>query len=268
VLYLEDKSNFEEVMSMSDYGKPLLTQQQDASVTGDALLGQPFPAIVAKDVGMVFQSTVGQFAILQHINLEVPEGKIQFLMGPSGAGKTTLLLILSGLLTPTTGRVLLLGEDITRLSRRRLEQFRLRHLGFVAQDFNLFPALTAAENILFALALKGIRGQTARQQTKLLLEQVGLAARADHLPRNLSGGQQQRVAIARALAGNPQLVMADEPTASLDSHNGHAVMNLLRTIAQEKGCTVLMVTHDPRIVDMADQVVQLEDGTIAAPPKP
>jgi putative ABC transport system ATP-binding protein len=150
------------------------------------------------------------------------------------------------------------------MSRSQLAKFRLENIGFIFQGFNLFPALTAAENIEVALNLKGIRGRMARQQAQILLEQVGLADKAKNLPRDLSGGQKQRVAIARALAGNPQLIMADEPTAALDSHSGHAVIELLRQLAKEGGCTVLMVTHDSRIMDVADRVLHLEDGRLKA----
>ncbi|HEY9640441.1 MAG TPA: ABC transporter ATP-binding protein, partial [Coleofasciculaceae cyanobacterium] len=189
-------------------------------------------------------------------------GNVHLLMGPSGSGKTTLLQILSGLLTPTLGTVTLLNTEVTKLSRRQLARFRLQHIGFIAQDFNLFPALTAAENILFALVLKGIRGKSAQKQTQVLLERVGLQNRANYLPRQLSGGQQQRVSIARALAGKPSLIMADEPTAALDSQSGQAVMTVLRQLAQERNCTVLMVTHDPRVMDFADCISNLEDGEI------
>ncbi|MBD3887550.1 ABC transporter ATP-binding protein [Phormidium tenue FACHB-886] len=219
-------------------------------------------AIVAEDIQMVFQSQAGRFQILKGIDLTVRQGDVHLLMGPSGSGKTTLLQILSGLLTPTAGKVHLLDTEITALSRRQLARFRLHHIGFIAQDFNLFPALTAAENILLALTLKGIRGKEAQAQTRVLLEQINLQDRANHLPRQLSGGQQQRVSIARALAGDPALVMADEPTAALDSQSGQAVMALLRQLVQEKGCTVLMVTHDPRVINFADRISHLEDGEI------
>lgn len=219
-------------------------------------------AIAAKGIGKSFLSGRASFQVLKDINLEVSQGEIQLLMGPSGSGKTTLLSILAGIMTPTTGRIYLLGCDITGLSRDRLSCFRLRNIGFIFQGFNLFPALTAAENIEVALKLKGIRGRTARQETELLLSQVGLADKGKSLPRDLSGGQKQRVAIARALAGNPPLIMADEPTAALDSHSGRAVIELLRRLAKEHGSTVLMVTHDPRIVDVADRVLHLEDGQI------
>ncbi|MCU0518391.1 MAG: ABC transporter ATP-binding protein [Oscillatoria sp. Prado101] len=211
---------------------------------------------------MVFQSGQQWYQALKGINLEVQQGQIQLLMGPSGSGKTTLLSILAGMLTPSAGKVFLLGQEITKMSRSQLAQFRLKNIGFIFQGFNLFPALTAAENVELALEIKGIRGRKARQQAQALLEQVGLADKAKLHPRDLSGGQKQRVAIARALAGNPQLIMADEPTAALDSHSGHAVIELLRRLAKEGGSTVLMVTHDPRIVDVADRVLYLEDGEI------
>jgi putative ABC transport system ATP-binding protein len=211
---------------------------------------------------MALQSGRQVQQVLKGIDWEIPRGNIQLLMGPSGSGKTTLLSILAGLLTPTTGKVYLLGEEITKLSRSKLARFRLQNIGFIFQDFNLFPALTAAENIEVVLNIKGIKGRAARHQAYALLEQVGLGDKGKQKPRDLSGGQKQRVAIARALAGHPQLIMADEPTASLDSHNGHAVMELLRKLAKEEGCTVLIVTHDPRIIDVADRVAHLDEGVL------
>jgi putative ABC transport system ATP-binding protein len=220
------------------------------------------PAIAAKGIEMVYRSGTQSFHALQDINLEIAKGNIQLLMGPSGSGKTTLLSILAGILTPTSGSVFLLGEEITRMSRTQLSQFRLKNIGFIFQGFNLFPALTAAENIEVILKLKGYRIGAARKEARLLLEQVGLENKAKSLPQDLSGGQKQRVAIARALAGNPQLIMADEPTAALDSQSGHAVIALLRNLAKEGGRTVLMVTHDSRIIDVADRVAYLEDGVL------
>ncbi|ACK70574.1 ABC transporter related [Gloeothece citriformis PCC 7424] len=223
-------------------------------------------AIATQGVEMVYETKAGRFSVLKGIDLEIPYGDVQILMGPSGSGKTTLLTILAGLLTPTAGSVKLLGQEITQMSRKQLAKFRLHHIGFVFQDFNLFPALTAAENIEMVFHLKGIRGKEVRRQTQLLLEQVGLGDKGKSLPKELSGGQKQRVAIARALVGRPQLIMADEPTASLDSHSGHRVVELLRQLAREAGCTVLMVTHDPRILDLADRVISLEDGHLASTP--
>lgn len=200
--------------------------------------------------------------VLKDINWQIKSGDVQLLMGPSGSGKTTLLSIFAGLLTPQSGGVYLLGEDITQMSRSKLAQFRRENIGFIFQNFNLFPALTAAENIETVLNLKGIRGKQARIQAQALLERVGLGLQANQKPANLSGGQKQRVAIARALAGHPKLIMADEPTASLDSQNGHHVIELLRQLAKEGGCTVLIVTHDPRIIDVADRIAYLEDGIL------
>lgn len=234
----------------------------ESAKSGSQINSTSTGAIVTRGVEMAVQSGQQRLQILKGIDLEIPKGDIQLLMGPSGSGKTTLLSILAGLLTPTAGSVRLLGKEITGMSRRQLGQFRRDHIGFIFQDFNLFPALTAIENVETALNIKGVRGREARRQAQVLLEQVGLGEKGKQLPRNLSGGQKQRVAIARALASRPQLIMADEPTAALDSHSGHAVMELLRQLAKEEGCTVLMVTHDPRIIDLADQVAYLEDGTM------
>ena len=219
-------------------------------------------AILAKNVEMTVTSGRQNLQILKEVNWEIYKGDVQLLMGPSGSGKTTLLTILAGLLTPTSGSVYLLGEEITTMSRAQLAQFRREYIGFIFQDFNLFPALTASENIETALNLKGIRGRKARDEAQMLLEQVGLGAKGKLLPRELSGGQKQRVAIARALTGHPRLIMADEPTAALDSQNGRSVMELLRRLAKEEGCTVLMVTHDPRIVDLGDRIAHMEDGVL------
>jgi len=219
-------------------------------------------AIAAQHIEMVFAQGAERFHALKDINLEIPTGNIQLLMGPSGSGKTTLLSILAGILTPTSGRVWLLGKEVTGMSRSQLSHFRLKNLGFIFQGFNLFPALTAIENVQLALTMKGVKPRAARAEAMALLEQVGLADKAKNLPRNLSGGQKQRVAIARALAANPPIIMADEPTAALDSHSGHAVIELLVKLAKEGGRTVLIVTHDPRIVDIADRVLYLEDGIL------
>ena len=219
-------------------------------------------AILVKGVEMVFYSGRQSYQVLKGIDWEIPNGSIQLLMGPSGSGKTTLLSILAGLLTPTVGRVYLLGQEITSMSRPKLAQFRLQKIGFIFQGFNLFPALTASENIEVVLNIKGVPRRSAQHQAQVLLEQVGLGDKADQKPSDLSGGQKQRVAIARALAGNPPLILADEPTAALDSQSGHTVTDLLRKLAKEQGCTVLIVTHDPRVIDVADRVAYIEDGVL------
>lgn len=236
------------------------SQIQVESKVGSAINTEA--AIIAKNVEMTFQSGGDRSQVLKPTNWEIPTGDIQLLMGPSGSGKTTLLSILAGLLTPTGGNVYLLGKEITSMSRDKLAQFRLQNIGFIFQGFNLFPALTAAENVEVVLNVKGVQGRKARQQAQVLLAQVGLEKQINQKPGNLSGGQKQRVAIARALAGNPCLIMADEPTAALDSQSGHNVIELLRYLAKEQGCTVLMVTHDPRIIDVADRVAYLEDGVM------
>lgn len=223
-------------------------------------------AIAAQNLNMIYESEGQRYQALYDVNLMIQKGAIHLLMGPSGSGKTTLLSILAGLLTPSAGTVKLLGEEITQLSSAKLAEFRLHHIGFIFQGFNLFPALTALENVEVAFNLKGIRGESARRGSMDLLEQVGLGDRVHHRPQDLSGGQKQRVAIARALVDNPALIMADEPTAALDSQNGHAVIELLRTLAKENDRTVLIVTHDPRIVDVADEVTYLEDGKIQIKP--
>jgi putative ABC transport system ATP-binding protein len=236
-----------------------------ASMTEDQLDSVSFaspPAIAARNLQMTYQAGDQSFQALKGIDLEILTGDIELLMGPSGSGKTTLLSILGGILTPTAGQVSLLGQEIIGLSKPKLSQFRLQQIGFIFQGFNLFPALSAAENVEAALNLKGMRGKAAKEESLRLLEQVELADKSRSLPRDLSGGQKQRVAIARALAGNPRLIFADEPTAALDSQRGHTIMELLRKLAKDEGCTVLMVSHDPRIVDVADRVVYLEDGMI------
>jgi len=219
-------------------------------------------AIVARDVQMAFQTGEETYWVLRGIDLDIAEGTFQFLMGPSGVGKTTLLSILAGILTPTAGHVALLGRTITLLSKAEAAQFRLDQVGFIFQEFNLISALTVLENVELAFNLKGIRGKAARRQARSLLEQVNLTNRAQQFPRSLSGGEKQRVAIARGLAGNPRIVFADEPTASLDSRNGQIVVNLLRQLAHEQHCTVLMATHDHRFTGLADRIIYLEDGRL------
>ncbi len=220
-------------------------------------------AIAAHNIQMSFMSGTTKTKVLKGIDLTVPSGQIRLMMGPSGSGKTTLLSILAGILTPTDGEVYLLGQEITQLSRKELTAFRRDHIGFIFQSFNLFPALTALENVQLALQLKGYQGPGIKKQAFDLLKQVGLGDHSNQLPADLSGGQKQRVAIARALAGEPELIMADEPTAALDSATGHDVIELMKYLAKNKGCTVLIITHDPRITDAADEITYLEDGVLA-----
>ncbi len=221
-------------------------------------------AIAANQVEVSVKVGNNRLQILKPITWQIEAGDIQLLMGRSGSGKTTLLSVLAGLLTPTSGKVSLLGTEITRLSKAPLAKFRRDHLGFVFQDFNLFPALSALENILVTFELKELNQKSTKEEASELLAKVGLGDKLHQLPKQLSGGEKQRVAIARALVGSPQLILADEPTASLDSHSGYLVMELLRQLAKERQTTVLIVTHDPRITDLADRIAYLEDGILQA----
>jgi putative ABC transport system ATP-binding protein len=196
------------------------------------------------------------------VDLMVHHGEVLFLMGPSGSGKTTLLSIMGCILRPSSGSVRIAGEEVARLSEREMPRIRLERIGFIFQGFNLFPALTVQENIELALDLKGIRGREARRRSGDLLARVGLSDKATQWPANLSGGQKQRVAIARALAGEPGIILADEPTASLDGTTGRAILDLLRELAHEKGRAIVIVTHDSRALAYADRMVTIEDGRL------
>ncbi len=199
---------------------------------------------------------------LKDASLELFQGEIVLLMGPSGSGKTTLLCILGGLLTPTAGTVLMQGRDLTKMDRRELTSFRLENLGFIFQGFNLFSALTASENVELALTARGWKGAPARRRARELLCRLGMDSQTDRVPRDLAGGEKQRVAIARALAGEPHVILADEPTSSLDAGSGSVVVELLRELALERGTTVLIASHDARIGRVADKVVNLDDGRL------
>ena len=213
-----------------------------------------------EDVTKVY--TTGDLSVvaLQEISLTVPEGEVMVLMGPSGAGKTTFLTIAGALMRPTSGSVRISGTDITSLDERRLPKVRQEKIGFIFQNFNLLEALTALQNVELVMETRGVTGRGAKARAQELLKMMGVDSRQDSVPKQLSGGQKQRVAIARALANNPDLVLADEPTANLDSHRGREIMELLRMVAKELGKTVVAVSHDLRIRDLADRVLWLEDG--------
>jgi putative ABC transport system ATP-binding protein len=198
------------------------------------------------------------------IDLEVVKGEFVVIAGPSGSGKSTLLQLLGALDRPTSGSVLFEGRDLGALGDGELARLRLRTLGFIFQQFNLIPTLTAAENVEVALAPTGLgRGERERRALELL-GRVGLGARADHLPSQLSGGEQQRVAIARALANEPEVLLADEPTGNLDSTTGEAILALLYSLWEETGVTVILITHDPGIAGAAPRVLRLADGLLVA----
>ncbi|MBN9392869.1 MAG: ATP-binding cassette domain-containing protein [Chloroflexi bacterium] len=199
-------------------------------------------------------------AAVKEVSLEIDAGQIILVMGPSGSGKTTLLLLLGALLRPTEGSIRLNGVEVGELSERRLPAIRLQQIGFIFQDFNLLSALNVLENVALVARLAGLKKEAARTKAQAILGELGLASRLYFLPEKLSGGEKQRVAIARALVNEPALVLADEPTANLDSKIGHEVMHLLKRIAKEQGRSVVIVSHDQRIKDVADRVLWLEDG--------
>src|SRR6516162_11607921 len=205
------------------------------------------------------EGTSGTLA-LRGVDLDVHPGELLMLMGPSGSGKTTLLSIMGCILTATSGSVRVAGREVVGLSEKQLPALRLEHIGFVFQGFNLFPTLSAGENVELMLDLKGISKAKARLRAHELLEQVGLGEKYNAFPADLSGGQKQRVAIARALAGDPGIILADEPTAALDSSSGRIVMDMLRSLASEKNRAVVIVTHDSRTLEYADRVVHIQDG--------
>lgn len=197
---------------------------------------------------------------VHNVSLSVSPGEIVLIMGPSGSGKTTLLSMLGALLKPTEGTIQLNGTVISALAESRLPEIRLKQFGFIFQDFNLLSALTTLENVAIVAELAGSRSSEARRKATDLLRELGLGERLNFLPEKLSGGEKQRVAIARALVNDPALILADEPTANLDSKIGKEIMRLLRHIAKEQRRSVIIVSHDQRIRDIADRVLWLEDG--------
>jgi putative ABC transport system ATP-binding protein len=203
---------------------------------------------------------------LRGVDFDVWLGELTLLVGPSGCGKTTLLSVIAGILDPTDGEVTVLGEDVTALSNGRKVRFRGDNIGFVFQQYNLLPALTAAENVAVPLIIAGMSRRSAIHVAAEKLAEVGLGERIHSLPEELSGGQQQRVAIARALVHEPRLIVCDEPTAALDSENGHLIMELLRAVAVQPDRSVIVVTHDSRVFDFGDRIAHMDDGHIIARP--
>lgn len=216
----------------------------------------------ARDITKTFREGAETVPVLRGVSLDLHSGEIVALEGPSGSGKTTLLSILGCILTPTDGEVVIAGERVDKKKPERLPEMRKKSIGFVFQQFNLFPALTAAENVEYALNVKGVRGKKASEEADRVLDAVGLGERKHFLPRDLSGGQKQRVAVARALAGNPPILLADEPTANLDSHVGMQVLEMFRDLAKKEDRALLIVTHDPKVRSVSDRVLKIEDGQL------
>ncbi|CAL9488696.1 putative ABC transporter ATP-binding protein YknY [Streptomyces sp. enrichment culture] len=219
------------------------------------------PVLQLQDLVRTHGTGATEVHALRGVDLSVYPGELVAVMGPSGSGKSTLLTLAGGLDMPTSGRVLVEGTDITTASRSRLAALRRRSIGYVFQDYNLIPALTAAENIALPLELDGVAARKARTSALAALDEMGLRATADRFPDEMSGGQQQRVAIARALVGDRRLVLADEPTGALDSETGESVLALLRSRC-DAGAAGILVTHEPRFAAWADRVVFLRDGNV------
>jgi putative ABC transport system ATP-binding protein len=226
------------------------------------------PVIEAKNITKSIGTGAGELRILKGVSMDLRPGELTLLMGPSGSGKTTLLSILGCILTATSGTLDLAGNQVVGLSAEGLADIRRQHVGFVFQSYNLFPTLTALENVLVALDVRDARSADPAESAAEALRAVGLSHRIHTYPSKLSGGEKQRVAIARSLAGRPSVILADEPTAALDSENGKAVMELLAEVAQDPSRAVLAVTHDHRTLGYADRIIRIEDGLIVADERP
>jgi len=218
----------------------------------------------AVNVAKVLGTGPAQIRALKGVSLSLRGGELTLLMGPSGSGKTTLLSILGCMLTPTEGTVRVRGASIEGKGPEDLAKLRRENIGYVFQSYHLFPTLSATDNVRIALDVRNESGSKAKTRAKEALARVGLSQKTANYPRQLSGGEQQRVAIARAVVGEPSVVLADEPTAALDSENGKAIMTILADIAKDPNRGVLVVTHDPRLVPYADRIVHIEDGNIVS----
>ncbi|MGB8344611.1 MAG: ABC transporter ATP-binding protein [Ktedonobacteraceae bacterium] len=218
--------------------------------------------IQAHKVKKIYRNGHLRVEALHDVSMEIAQGEMVAIMGPSGCGKTTLLNCLSGLDSIDEGAVLIQGDNLRDLSDRARTAYRARHMGFIFQDFNLLPVLSAVENVELPLLVAGIPGKKARKRALEMLDQVGLSDRARHQPAELSGGQRQRVTIARALANEPALVWADEPTGNLDSETAQEIMELLSRLNHEQGQTFVLVTHAMEVGNLADRIIQMRDGQI------
>ena len=220
------------------------------------------PIYSLRGIGRTYGQNGNQVHAVRDVELEIGSGEFLVIVGPSGSGKSTLLQLLGTLDRPTTGRIDFEGRELAQLGDQELTGLRLKSIGFVFQQFNLIPPLTAAQNVEVALAPGGLDGDARRARVRELLESVGLSPRADHLPSQLAGGEQQRVAIARALANNPHVLLADEPTGNLDTATGKEIMALLRELSIRSGHTVVLITHDVEIAAEAQRVIRMQDGRL------
>ena len=218
--------------------------------------------ISASNLERVFGEGATLVHALRGVDLKLYSGEFVALVGPSGSGKTTLLNQLGALDQPTSGELTVLGEDLTKLNKTERSELRLHRIGFVFQAYNLVPVLTARENVEFVLELQGVSAAERKSKSLAVLEELGLAHHANRRPEELSGGEQQRVAVARAVASRPQLILADEPTANLDTSNAETLMELMRRLHSEQNMTFLFATHDPRVMRHAERVITLQDGKV------
>jgi len=226
-------------------------------------MSEPANILELRSVSKVYGSGHTRVEAVREASLAVKTGEIVLIMGPSGSGKTTMLSMAGGLLAPTSGEILVAGQPLSALDAKGISQLRLKYVGFVFQAFNLLAGLSALENVALVMNLAGRHDKSVERDSKALLGQLGLEHRLGHVPADLSGGEKQRVALARSLANDPPLILADEPTGNLDSKSGHEVMQMLAGLARQGNKAVVIVTHDPRIVDIADRVLWLEDGRLA-----
>jgi len=224
--------------------------------------------IEMKDVCKIFKDSAQEVRAVNNVSLNVAQGEFTAIVGPSGSGKTTLLNLIGGLDAPTSGSLYVDGKDIASLKEREMTAFRLHHIGFVFQAYNLIPVLSAKENVAFVMELQGRKRKEMDKRAAELLEAVGLGERMHSRPAQLSGGQQQRVAVARALASKPKFVLADEPTANLDSKSAENLLEIMERLNKHEGITFLFSTHDPRVVAKARRVISLEDGRVVSDKQP
>lgn len=220
--------------------------------------------IEVRNITKVYGIDGVQTTALRGVNLNIEKGEFTAIAGPSGSGKTTLLNIIGALDAPTTGEVMLDGQDITHMSAAAQSDLRLYNLGFIFQSYNLIPVLTAVENVEFVMLLQGVPKDERRNKALTILKEVGLGGMENKRPNEMSGGQQQRVAVARAIVSGPKLILADEPTANLDSTTGHGLLDMMHKLNQEKGVTFLFSTHDPMVMDHSRRLIQLHDGLITS----
>jgi putative ABC transport system ATP-binding protein len=236
----------------------------EVASTGTGPQGAREVVVKLEKVSRIYTHDSVAVRALDEVDLEIHRGDFAVLVGPSGSGKTTLLNLIGGLDSPTSGRIWVAGTEISGLSKSQLSRVRLQKIGFVFQEFNLIPVLSALENVEFVMLLQGVGEAERRRRSLALLEELGLEGLENRRPNQLSGGQQQRVAVARAIAAEPIIVLPDEPTANLDSKAGAALMDLMRRLNEDKGVTFVFSTHDPMVVERARRVIRLRDGHIEA----